>query len=74
MTSHSSTAYAAVANAVKKRKMSGKKMYTHAKRKANSNLKGSGNAKSMISNAARYLKNHPGSKNAEKLLAHALKK
>ena len=73
MTTHNHTAYAAVANAVKKRNMSGKKMYTHAKRTANGNYKGSGNDKNMISNAARYLKNHPGSKNAEKLLAHALK-
>ncbi len=74
MTTHDHTAYAAVASAVKKRKMSAKKMYTHAKRTANGKYKGSGNDKSMISNAARYLKNHPGSKKAEKLLAHALKK
>jgi hypothetical protein len=73
MTTHNHTAYAAVANAVKKRNVSGKNMYTNAKRTANTNYKGSGNNNNMIKNAARYLKNHPGSKNAEKLLNHALK-
>ncbi len=74
MTTHSHAAYAAVSRTVKKRNMSGKKMYTHAKRIANGRYKGSGNEMNMISTAARYLKNHPGSKKAEKLLAHALKK
>lgn len=75
MTTHNRAAYAAVAHAVKNHgTKSGNKMYTHAKRHANKIYNGAGNNNNMLNGAARYLKNHPNSKKAMKMLNGALNK
>lgn len=75
MTTHNHAAYAGINHAMKNHgHKSGKNMYTNAKRHANKLYNGAGNDSNMVSNAARYLKNHPNSERAKKLLNHALKK
>ena len=68
-----SAAYAGVVQAVKKMRKSGKTRLTSAKRHANKKLKGAGGNKAMLKGAALYLANHPNSKNAQKMVKHAVK-
>lgn len=71
MTTQASAAYGAVKKVIKENNRtnkSGETLLRKAKNHASRKLKGAGNAKPISLAAAKYLANHPASKNAQKIV------